>query len=103
MTPYEDLPPGSSGGAGEGRNFPRSMDPDPDDLPNCTYCGKDTVKSPNSCPNRYNNDHIIPKSRGGNNSPDNQTPACQDCNLSKGNKMNDEWYRLLYERSGERY
>jgi 5-methylcytosine-specific restriction endonuclease McrA len=36
-------------------------------------------------------DHIIPLSRGGSNTKENIRPLCRACNVSKSNKMPDEW------------
>jgi len=36
-------------------------------------------------------DHIIPVSRGGDNSPENLCAACQACNRSKNNRTPEEW------------
>ncbi len=51
----------------------------------CIYCGgKD----------RLTLDHILPKSRGGPDSPDNAVWVCQKCNSSKGSKRLYEWRGL---------
>ena len=44
----------------------------------CHLCGK---------PGADTADHIIPRSRGGDNSLENQRPAHRSCNSSRGNKM----------------
>ena len=49
----------------------------------CTYCGITGVK--------LQRDHIIPRSRGGSDDPENLTPACRPCNMSKGTKLLSEW------------
>ena len=36
-------------------------------------------------------DHILPKSRGGTDHPDNLQLLCSGCNRSKGNKTMAEW------------
>ena len=58
----------------------------------CAYCG-------GHFPN-YNNlsrDHILPKSRGGENSWMNVVTACKDCNAQKGHKLLKECgLELLY-------
>lgn len=47
----------------------------------CHYCGyEDPVMTV---------DHILPRSRGGDNSLENLIPACRKCNYSRGDKM--EW------------
>ncbi len=51
----------------------------------CAYCGSKT-------PLHW--EHIIPKSRGGPDTIDNQVLACQHCNLSKGDRDPFEWYGL---------
>jgi hypothetical protein len=45
-------------------------------------------------------DHIVPKSRGGSNHPDNLTPACPRCNLTKGARTPGEWLVAEFEGSG---
>lgn len=42
----------------------------------CVFCGKPADTA----------DHIVPVSRGGDNSPANLQPACRDCNNSKGDR-----------------
>ena len=51
----------------------------------CIYCGgkKDLTV-----------DHILPRSRGGPDSPDNAVWVCRGCNSSKGGKRLYEWYEL---------
>lgn len=46
----------------------------------CQYCGR---KAPEVV---FHIDHIIPRSKGGNNNLSNLTLACDDCNIGKGNK-----------------
>ena len=48
----------------------------------CNYCGK--TSSPLTV------DHIIPRSRGGNDTWENLTCACVKCNNKKGNRTPDE-------------
>jgi hypothetical protein len=47
----------------------------------CAYCGESGTTK----------DHVIPLSRGGDNTIDNIVPACRLCNSSKGAKTLDEW------------
>jgi 5-methylcytosine-specific restriction endonuclease McrA len=49
----------------------------------CAYCGG--TSGP------FHLDHIIPWSRGGENTSDNLNVACARCNWSKGNKTLEEW------------
>ena len=78
----EDLPPlrpGSAGEPGEGKHFSRKTKEEvkrtqPDI---CVYCGGSGASEV---------DHIIPRSRGGNNSIDNAQCICPRCNRSKGNR-----------------
>lgn len=52
----------------------------------CAYCGRSGEK--------MTIDHIIPKSKGGPHfAKYNMVPACQECNLSKGNSPLLEWWR----------
>lgn len=55
----------------------------------CWWCGK-------QCGTNYHADHLVPLSRGGTKWPNNIVIACPSCNLSKGDKMPEEWAgRLL--------
>lgn len=49
----------------------------------CAYCGD--ISGP------FHMDHIYPVSRGGTNDPENLTPACIPCNMSKRDKTLSEW------------
>jgi 5-methylcytosine-specific restriction endonuclease McrA len=93
LTPLEELPPGSAGGPAAGRAFPRNLfKRQPENVP-CTYCGRPTTGE--SGPDKFNGDHVIPKSRGGNSDPTNLTPACRTCNLKKGPRTPAEWYEQM--------
>jgi len=50
----------------------------------CQYCGK-------KFPERLEIDHIVPRSRGGSDRPDNLVCACHECNQTKGNKTAEEF------------
>lgn len=55
----------------------------------CLYCG-------NSFPaHKLTRDHIIPKSRGGDDSWLNSATSCTECNHAKGNRTPEEWGHLL--------
>jgi RHS repeat-associated protein len=98
MTPLEELPPGEAGGPNAEKNFPKNLGkPGADEeMPDCTYCGGKTTREPG--PRQLNRDHIIPKSRGGTNSPENQAPSCRGCNLQKGGRTPREWYQWINGR-----
>ena len=51
----------------------------------CIYCGSRE---------KICIDHIVPLSRGGNNSIGNYAPACLRCNSSKKNKLITEWKKV---------
>jgi len=54
----------------------------------CIYCGsKDNLTV----------EHILPRSRGGPDIPDNAVMVCQKCNSSKGDKRLYEWKGLKYK------
>jgi len=57
----------------------------------CIYCGMDADTI----------DHLIPKSRGGSNMPDNLAPACRFCNLEKGNMTYGEYVAWKGKRQGD--
>lgn len=48
----------------------------------CAYCGNEAESI----------DHIIPRHKGGDNSPNNLVSACIDCNHQKGTKPLEDWY-----------
>ena len=52
---------------------------------NCVYCGSMTGLT---------TDHLIPRSRGGDDSADNVVLSCLPCNTSKGEKGVFEWLGL---------
>lgn len=51
----------------------------------CHYCGASGVP--------LQLDHVVARSRGGSDLPDNLVPACKPCNTSKGAKSVEEWLR----------
>ena len=55
----------------------------------CFYCG---VKS-----TKITIDHVIPKSKGGTDDPDNLVCACERCNQLKADMDLNEFYNLLIE------
>ena len=90
--PGTDGKRGSTGGPGAGKRF-RPETPsereDKEGVP-CAYCGTETTNE-RGHPNSRERDHIDPKSRGGNNSSENERDACRTCNRSKGARNPDEW------------
>jgi 5-methylcytosine-specific restriction endonuclease McrA len=60
-------------------------------FPFCVYCRSPLrINSTNPC-HRPTLDHVLPISRGGDNSPGNVRLACACCNLSKGCRTPEEW------------
>lgn len=49
----------------------------------CWYCGCSGIV--------FELDHIMPRSRGGSDDPENLVPACGPCNRSKGARTPEEW------------
>jgi RHS repeat-associated protein len=86
---------GSSGGPGAGKRFkPETPKEEQGNSGKpCTYCGKPTAEEPRT-PDSRTDDHTHPRSRGGNNSPENRDPnVCQSCNSSKSNQPLWDWIR----------
>lgn len=50
----------------------------------CTYCGATSAES------ALHVDHVIPASLGGEDTPDNLTTACVDCNAGKSSRIVDD-------------
>ncbi len=56
------------------------------EMPNqCIYCG---------ATEQLSYDHLLPRSRGGPDTPDNVVMACRTCNSAKGDKGLYEWFSL---------
>jgi len=60
----------------------------------CAYCGSTKA---------LEQDHIIPLSKGGRNTPDNLVPACASCNRSKGARDLLDWYSESVHFSVKRF
>lgn len=60
------------------------------DLYVCGYCGDRAVAV----------DHIIPRSRGGDSSPENLVSACKSCNSRKGDRLLSECGMVIQFREG---
>jgi 5-methylcytosine-specific restriction endonuclease McrA len=52
----------------------------------CVWCGRNTTKAARHA------DHLIPLSRGGAHAAYNLRVACSTCNLSRRNRLPDEWF-----------
>lgn len=64
----------------------------------CAYCKTDITHFRK----RWNSleiDHVIPKSRGGNDARENLVASCRNCNRSKGDKTRDEFMEALAARA----
>ena len=55
----------------------------------CWWCGA-------QCKKQYHIDHLIPLDRGGHNNPSNIVISCPHCNLSKSDKLPDEFCGRLF-------
>src|SRR5688572_19952990 len=60
----------------------------------CCYCGEQILFL-----SQLTIEHIVAKSKGGNNTPLNKTPCCKSCNSQKGNKYLDVWLKELVKKS----
>jgi 5-methylcytosine-specific restriction endonuclease McrA len=90
--PGTDGKKGSTGGPGAGKIFkPETPEQKAEkEGAKCRYCGVETTNEAGH-PNSRERDHIDPKSRGGNNSSENEGQSCRTCNRSKGARNPDEW------------
>lgn len=62
----------------------------------CIYCKRKLKKpSRNSRGRTKTIDHIVPKSKGGNNSDYNKVPCCAKCNINKNSLTLEEWKKQL--------
>lgn len=55
----------------------------------CWWCGQ-------SCRDDYHVDHMIPLAKGGHNNPGNIVISCPFCNLSKRDRLPEEWAKRLF-------
>ena len=62
----------------------------------CAYCGKKLN------PFRFHVDHMVPRSQGGTNAPDNLAAACSTCNHRKKAKTVEEFREYLGPSMGDR-
>ena len=90
--PVPEPKPGSAGGPGAGRRFGDKTKQGAEDESGgkCVFCGRETTDEGGT---QGQTDHAIPKSRGGNNSPENAQHTCRDCNLQKGSKTTEEYQK----------
>jgi len=66
----------------------------------CAYCDEETTNEPGH-PNSRERDHIDPRSKGGNNTEENERDSCRTCNRSKGSKSVEEWEEWRRRRDEE--
>ncbi len=78
------LKPGSAGGPGAGLPFTKKTKKEAIEKNAADHGGKCVCVYCLQTTDRPHVDHIIPRSRGGNNSIDNAQVTCPHCNLSKG-------------------
>jgi 5-methylcytosine-specific restriction endonuclease McrA len=62
----------------------------------CTYCDQPTTEVQGK-QNSRERDHIIAKSKGGNNSPENEADVCRGCNRQKSARPLTDWIRERIE------
>lgn len=61
--------------------------------PICHLCGKPITKQED-----FSLDHLVPKSQGGMTTPSNLKPAHKKCNMERGVKPLDLWFKQQKER-----
>ena len=57
----------------------------------CAYCEQPLDVDLHSGPSQPTVDHVIPRARGGADSPENRVLACQSCNSAKNDRTPREW------------
>lgn len=64
------------------------------DIPFCCYCGQQI-----KWPLKYTVEHLVPKSKGGNNTLYNKRPCCHVCNCERGNSDLIQYLTKCYHKS----
>ena len=59
----------------------------------CCYCGERIWFA-----SKRTKEHLVPLSKGGNNTSYNKKDCCTSCNQDRGNKSYDYWLSELYEK-----
>jgi uncharacterized protein (UPF0333 family) len=82
---------GASGGPGKGKRFGEAVREAARRLSGniCVFCGRETTSEDG--PGRSEIDHAIPRSREGNNTPENAQNTCRSCNREKGTETTEEY------------
>ena len=57
----------------------------------CTYCNVKINPFDRKAPDGFQIDHVVPRSHGGSDEPDNLAPACRACNNSKARRTPENW------------
>lgn len=65
----------------------------------CTYCGRSPIKDKNVV---LNIDHVEPKSKGGENTIENYTTSCFECNVGKSDKLLEKHQQELIRRKNDK-
>jgi RHS repeat-associated protein len=92
---FPSVKTGSAGGETTGKRFSDSVinQTRQDSKGVCVFCGSQTTQSKG--PLKYNNDHSIPRSQGGNATPANSQSTCQTCNLQKGSMNSSQFIQKV--------
>lgn len=59
----------------------------------CFYCETEMLKEISNNPISASLDHIKPKEKGGNTSPNNLILCCRNCNMSKNTDSLEKWWK----------